>query len=69
MIRAIDQRSFDAVAMPRASTSSASAEELESHHVQVGIHEAAHLLESVGSSEEWTIDVHFELGESRTARG
>jgi hypothetical protein len=40
VVRAVDQRACDAEAVPRAAAVDAPAEELEGHHVHVGVEQA-----------------------------
>ena len=50
VVGAVDERARDAVRMPRAPAVDAAAEELEGHHVHVGVEQAAHLAERRGAA-------------------
>ena len=67
VIRAVDQRLLDAELVPRLPAVRAAAQELEGHHVDVGVHEAARLGVGGGALARQALGAELDLGELRAA--
>ena len=69
VVGTVDERARDAVRMPRAPAVDAAAEELEGHHVHVGVEQAAHLAERRGAAGGLAADVGLGFGIDGAAVG